>query len=114
MLYQKLPGMGVSYGGQNNSTPVSVLEWNARAYFNGPLRWTMDTETTPDQATISARTRIGFRYDLKTSTDLDFSAPPVNSLPGDGTWQTFGTWSTTDEPRRFWRMERREEAAGGL
>ena len=36
MLYQKLPGIGMSYKSQNKSTPVSVIEWNAYAYFNSP------------------------------------------------------------------------------
>jgi hypothetical protein len=113
MLYQKLPGMGMSYGSQNNSTPVSVVEWNARAYFNSPVRWVVDMQSTPGQATVSARTRIGFHYDLKTSTDLDFSAPPAVTLPGDGNWWEFGTWPM-DEARRFWRLERTEEATDDL
>lgn len=113
MLYQKLPGMGASYSGQNNSTPVSVVEWNARAYFNTPVRWTMDTVSNPGEATISAHTRIGYRYDLRTSTDLLFSDPLEVSLPGDGTWLNFGTWQT-DEARRFWRFERIEEPLDNL
>ena len=108
MLYQKLPGVGADYASQNHSTPVSVLEWNAHAYFNTPIRWLVDS-TTPGEATVYARTKTGFRYNLKTSTDLLFNAPPSVSLLGDGTWQNFGTW-LTDEPRRFWRMERTEEA----
>jgi hypothetical protein len=107
MLYQKLPGMGMDYGTQNDSTPVSVLEWNAYAYFNSPVRWLVDMESTPGQATVTARTRIGFRYDLRSSTDLDFSEPPAVSLPGDGAWWEFGTWPT-NETRRFWRMDRTE------
>ncbi len=113
MLYQKLPGLGMDYSGQNNSTPVFVAEWDARAYFNGPVEWAMDTETTPGEAAIIARTRTGFRYDLRTSTDLDFSAPPVTTLPGDGNWWDFGTWSM-DEPRRFWQIQRTEEATNEL
>jgi hypothetical protein len=109
MLYQKLPGQGMSYSTANNSTPVSVMEWNARAYFNGPVRWKMDTTSAPGEAVISAATRTGFRYDLKTSTNLDFSAPPASTHPGNGAWQEFGAWPM-DEPRRFWRMQRTEEA----
>jgi len=33
MLYQKMPGSGKRYTTQNKSTPVSVIEWNARKYF---------------------------------------------------------------------------------
>jgi hypothetical protein len=113
MLYQKLPGMGASYGGQNNSTQVAVVEWDAWAYFNGPIRWAVDMESTPGQARVAARTRIGFRYDLRTGSDLDFTAPPAVTLRGDGTWQDFGTWPM-DEARRFWRLERREEATDDL
>jgi hypothetical protein len=113
MLYQKLPGSGMSYSGQNNSTPVSVLEWNASAYFNHPIRWQVDTQSTPGQAKVLARTQIGFRYDLKTSTDLGFSAPPVVSGPGNGDWLDFGTWPM-NEPRRFWRIERVEETTNDL
>jgi hypothetical protein len=113
MLYQQLPGMGMSYTAWNNSTPVSVLEWDARAYFNSPLRWIVDTRTTPGQAMVSALTRTGFRHDLKVSTRLDFSAPPAASRPGDGTWQNFGSWPMT-EPRRFWQMESTEEATNDL
>lgn len=113
MLYQKLPGIGMSYGTKNNSTPVSVIEWNADAYFNGPVRWAVDMTSNPAEARVAARTRIGFRYDLKTSTDLDFSAPPAASVTGDGEWWNFGTWPI-NEPRRFWRLERVEEASGGL
>jgi hypothetical protein len=113
MLYQKLPGMGMSYSGQNNSTPVAVLEWNASAYFNGPIRWQVDTTGTPGQARVLARTQAGFRYALKTSTDLDFSAPPAVSGPGDGDWLDFGAWPI-NEPRRFWRMDRTEEATNDL
>ena len=113
MLYQKLPGMGTSYSAQNNSTPVSVLEWNASAYFNNPIRWQVDMKSTPGQAKVLARTQIGFCYDLKTSTDLDFSAPPAVSGPGNGDWLDFGTWPMND-PRRFWRLERVEEATNDL
>lgn len=113
MLYQKLPGMGMGYSGQNNSTPVAVLEWNASAYFNGPIRWQVDTTSTPGQARVLARTQVGFRYDLRTSTDLDFSAPSAVSGPGDGDWLDFGTWPI-NEPRRFWRMDRTEEATNEL
>ena len=91
----------------------TIFRRELAAYFNSPIRWVMDTATTPGQATLSARTRIGFRYDLKTSTDLLFSDPPVTTLPGDGSWQEFGTWPT-NEPRRFWRFERVEEATGDL
>lgn len=113
MLYQKLPGMGMSYSGQNHSTPVAVLEWNASAYFNSPTRWRVDTMSTPGQATVLARTKIGFRYDLRTSTDLDFSSPPVVSGSGDGDWLDFGSWPM-NEPRRFWRLERVEQATNEL
>lgn len=113
MLYQKLPGMGMSYGSQNNSTPVSVIEWDARAYFNGPIRLRMDTQSTPGQAAFSALTRIGFRHDLRTSTDLDFSAQPAVSLPGDGTWRDLGIWPM-NEAVRFWRLDSVEEATNNL
>ena len=113
LLYQNLPGSGASYTTQNNSTPVAVLEWNARAYFNGPIRWKVDAVTTPGQAAISASTRAGFRYDLRTSPDLDFSAPPATIRPGNGAWQDFATWQM-NEPRRFWRLERTEEATNDL
>jgi hypothetical protein len=113
MLYQKLPGMGMSYTALNNATPVEVMEWDARAYFDSPLRWVVDTRTTPGQAKISAITRVGFRHDLRTSTNLDFSAPPAASRPGDGAWQDFGTWPM-NEARRFWRMESTEEATNDL
>lgn len=113
MLYQQLPGSGSFYGGQANSSPVSVVEWNARAYFNSPIHWKMDTTSTPGQAAFSAPTRTGFRYNLRTSTDLDFSDPPAVSLPGEGTWMDFGAWPM-DEARRFWQMERIEEATDDL
>jgi hypothetical protein len=113
MLYQKLPGMGMSYTAWNNSTPVEVMEWDARAYFDSPLHWVVDTRTTPGQARISAITRVGFRHDLKTSAGFNFSAPPAISRPGNGAWQDFGTWPM-NEPRRFWRMESTEEATNDL
>jgi hypothetical protein len=113
MLYQKLPGMGTSYTSQNISTPVSVLEWDAHAYFNGTIQWTVDTTTTPNQAKVWAPAHLGFRYDLRTSSNLDFSAPPVRTIVGDGTMQNFGTWPM-NEPRRFWRIERTEEATNNL
>ena len=113
MLYQKLPGIGMDYSGQNNSTPVAVAEWDARAYFNDPIEWTMDTEATPGEAAIVANTKTGFRYDLRTSTDLHFSDPPVSSLAGDGNWWEFGSWPM-NESRRFWRMERVEKATNDL
>lgn len=113
MLYQKLPSPGISYVSSNNSTPVSVIEWDAHAYFNDPIHWELDTTTTPGQASISAPAYFGFRYDLRTSTDLDFSAPPVVTVPGDGFRREFGDWPM-NEPRRFWRLERVEEASGGL
>lgn len=115
MLYQQNqdPAIGLDYTARNNSTPVSVVQWDAHAYFNTPPLCHVDTATTPGQALISAPTRTGFRYDLKTSTDLDFSAPPAVTLPGDGTWQDFGTWPM-NEPRRFWRIEQTEEATDDL
>lgn len=113
MLYQKLPGMGMSYSTSNNSTPVSVLEWDAHSYFNSPLSWVVDTKTVPGEATVSALTKVGFRHYLKTSTNLDFSAAPVVSLPGDGSWQDLGTW-LTNEPKRFWRIESIEKSTNGL
>ena len=113
MLYQKLPSPGNSYVSSNNSTAVAVVEWDADSYFNGPIHWEMDITTTPGEASISAPIYSGFRYDLRTSTDLDFSASPAVTLPGDGTWWEFGTWPM-DESRRFWRLERIEEASGGL
>jgi hypothetical protein len=113
MLYQKLPGMGKSYSTSNNSTPVSVLEWDAHSYFNSPLTWVVDTQTVPGEATVSALTKVGFRHYLKTSTNLDFSAAPVHSLPGDGSWQDLGSWPT-NEPKRFWRIETIEESTNGL
>jgi len=113
MLYQKLPGMGMSYAWLNNSTPVAVAEWDVRAYFTGPIQWKVDTITTPGQAAILAPACTGFRYDLRTSTNLDFSAPPVETRTGDGTWQEFGAWPM-DEPRRFWQLQRTEEATNDL
>lgn len=113
MLYQKLPAMGMSYSSQNNSTPVSVLEWDAHAYFNSQIQWTLDTMTAPGQATVLAPAYAGFRYDLRTSNDLDFSAAPVETIVGDGTMQDFGSW-LMNEPRRFWRLERTEEATNDL
>jgi hypothetical protein len=113
MIYQKLPGMGMSYTAVNNSTPVSVITWDARAYFNSPIDWTIDTTRTPGQAIISARTHTGFHYDLRTSTNLDFSTPPAVTLPGDGTWRDLGTWPL-NEARRFWQLERREVATDEL
>jgi BNR repeat-containing family member len=113
MLYQKLPGMGMSYSSQNNSTPVSVMEWDAHAYFNSPGQLTLDTTTTPGQAKVLAPAYAGFRYDLRTSTSLDFSAPPVGTIDGDGTLRDFGNWPV-NEPRRFWRIERTEEATNGF
>lgn len=113
MLYQKLPGSGASYASTNNSTPLSVVEWDAHTYFNGPIRWDVDFTATPGHASISAPAYSGFRYDLSTSTDLDFNKPPAVTLPGDGFRRDFGTWPL-EEPRRFWRMERVEEASGGL
>ncbi|MCU0781587.1 MAG: BNR-4 repeat-containing protein, partial [Akkermansiaceae bacterium] len=113
MLYQKLPGMGAAYGDQNNSTPVSVVEWNARAYFNSPVRWSFDTTSVPGQATFSARTQVGFRYDLKSSTGLDFTGAPAATVRGDGQWHDFGNWPL-NELQRFWRLERVEEATGDL
>jgi hypothetical protein len=113
MLYQKLPGVGIDYGEQNNSTPVSIMEWNAKAYFHSPIRWSFDLKTTSGEAALSARTRTGFRYHLKTGTNLLFSDPPAVSLPGDGNWLEFGSWMM-NEPRRFWRFERIEAATNDL
>ena len=113
MLYQKLPSPGISYAMSNNSTPVSVVEWNAHAYFNDPVRWEVDFTATPGHVSISAPAHSGFRYDLRKSADLDFSAPPAASVTGDGRWWDFGTWSL-DGPRGFWRLDRIEEASGGL
>ena len=113
MLYQRLPGMGMNYSSFNHSTPVSVLAWNARAYFDSPVHWKIETTRTPGQAVISARTHPGFRYDLRSSTSLDFSAPPAVTLPGDGTWRNLGTWPM-NETRRFWRLERTEQASNEL
>lgn len=113
MLYQKLPGMGMSYSTSNNSTPVSVLVWDANSYFNAPLVHQVDTLTTVGEAKISAITRIGFRHALKTSSNLEFTADPVISLPGNGAWQDFGTWPM-NEPKRFWRFESIEESTNGL
>ncbi|BCX47820.1 neuraminidase [Haloferula helveola] len=113
IFYQKLPGMGASYSGQNLSTPVSVLEWDVEAYFGDPVHWKFDTSSVPGQAVISAPTRAGFRYDLRTSTDLLFTDPPAATLPGNGAWQEFGSWPL-NEGRRFWQLERVEEAANDL
>jgi hypothetical protein len=113
LLYQKLPGTGMSYSAQNNSTPVSVLEWDAYAYFKSPGQLTLDPTTTPGQTTVLAPAHAGFRYDLRTSSNLDFSAPPVKTLDGDGTFRNFGSWPM-DVPRRFWRLERTEEATNDL
>ena len=103
----------VSYGGQNHSTPVFVAEWDARACFNGPIDRDIDTSSTPGYATLRAPAHAGFRSDLRTSTDLDFSAPPIESHVGDSHWHDFSTWPM-DEPRRFWRLERVEEATDEL
>jgi len=113
MLYQKMPGMGESYSAQNNSTPVSVIEWNARTYFGNPDRLYLDVRTTPGVAALSVRTRIGFQYDLKTSTSLDFTEPPVSTVSGDNTRRTLGSW-LMDEPRRFWLLERSGQATNDL
>ena len=113
MLYQQLPGSGQDFETQNNSTPVAVLEWNARRYFNSPIRWALDLKSSPGQAKVSAQTRIGFRYELHTDTDLRFDTPPAAILPGDGSWKEFGTWQV-DEPRRYWRIQRSEESSNDL
>jgi hypothetical protein len=113
MLYQKLPGMGASYSAQNNSTPVSVVEWSARAYFGSPDRLNLDARTTPGQAILSARTRTGFRYDLKTGASLDFPEPPVSAVSGDNSRRSLGSWPM-NEPRRFWLLERAGEATNAL
>ena len=113
MLYQQLPGSGASYTAQNNATPVSVLEWNARRYFNDPVRLRIDRDAVPGGIAVSAETRVGFRYDLRTSTGLDFSAPPAASRQGSGSWQQFPAWPL-NEPNRFWRVERSEEPTDEL
>ena len=113
MLYQRLPGSGAAYTAQNNATPVSVLEWNARRYFSDPVRLSIDGVSMPGWMAVSAETRVGFRYDLKTSTGLDFSAPPAATRPGSGAWQQFPAWPM-NEPSRFWRVERSEQATDEL
>lgn len=113
MLYQRLPGMGASYSDQNNATPVSVVEWNARAYFCNRDILELDTVTTPGAAALSTRTRTGFRYNLKTGTSLEFSEPPVSEVSGDNSRRTLGSWPM-NEPRRFWLLERVGEATNEL
>jgi len=113
MLYQKLPGIGMSYSSQNNSTPVWVAEWDVRAYFNGPIHWDADPKSTPGHVSFVAQTHAGFRYSLRTNTHLDFLVPPVISLPGNGTTRNLGSW-LMDESRRYWRLERIEEASNEL
>ncbi len=113
MLYQRVPGMGASYTAQNNSTPVAVVEWNAQAYFNQRDTLRLDLRTTPGEAALSTRTRIGFQYDLKTNTALHFNAPTAITVTGDNSRQNLGSW-VVDEPRRFWLLKRKEQATNDL
>ena len=113
MLYQKLPGIGMDYSGQNHSTPVAVVEWDAHAYFNGPTDWVVDTHTSPGEASVVALTQVGFRYDLLTNTEVDFSVPPISTFAGDGRWHEFEV-RPMNEPMRFWTLQRTEEATNDL
>ena len=102
-----------SFTTQNNSSPVRLLEWVTRSYFNGPARIRLDPDSTPGFARVRVLGQPGFRYQLRTSTTLPIPASSPMSRLGSGSWLDFGTWPLSDV-RRFWQASRAEEATAGL
>ena len=108
MLYQKT---GAGY--QNLSSPVSVIEWDVRTYFNRAVESHVHFPRNSTNAHFWVNSQIGFQYDVFTATEVDgFSDEPIMTRHGDGDWHSDGTF--WNGPRRFWKIRRTEQPSNEL
>ena len=106
LFYQKLPGMGMSYSSQNNSTPVSVLEWNAASYFDHrPTLKISLTNATDTVLTWNAQP--GWFYQIQSGTNLT-AWENVAALPGTMGELNYTHTNSIGHFERYWRIEAHE------
>jgi hypothetical protein len=105
-LYQPSAGQGYAPPA-NNAARISVLEWNAEAYFN--QRPVAELSITPDGThhVISCHTEPSWSYRLWTSGSLD-DWQLVETRAGTGGRVDFTQPVNPQETRRFWRIQMRE------
>jgi hypothetical protein len=105
-IYQPSAGQGYTPPA-NTAARISVLEWDAKAYFATPREPSVAMIDGGSAARLAWPSDPSFTYRLYTSGDLD-SWTLVGSFPGTGNLIEVTHSVSPNEPKRFWRLERIE------
>jgi hypothetical protein len=108
IVYQASSGEGYSPP-TNNASQISVLEWNAAAYFNySPTLRLVITNQNHD-VLFTWDTQPGWGYEVQRSTDLT-SWSTVTTLAGVDAFAPIQYLQTNgvSGPKAFWRLQTKE------
>lgn len=105
-LHQPSAGKGYTPPA-NNASRVSVLEWDARAYFSSHPQPSVSFVNGGRDALITCPSQPSWSYHLWSSTGLD-EWQRIASLPGTGDPLEFLHPDGGLDPQRFWRIEYEE------
>ncbi|MEO5714834.1 MAG: BNR-4 repeat-containing protein [Luteolibacter sp.] len=105
-LYQSADGQGYT-SPANTASRISVLEWDAAAYFNQQPQPGVAFSADKTQITISCPSEPSWSYRLWSSTNMqDWTA--VETRVGTGAPLEFVQAANLGESKRFWRIEYKE------
>lgn len=105
-LYQASGGLGYT-APSNLAARISVLEWDAAAYFARPSQPLLAFAPNGTDTILSVPSEPSYSYRLWTTTDFaDWQI--VDTKVGTGASLTFTHTNGRADPRRFWRIEAAE------
>lgn len=105
-LYQPADGQGYT-SPANTASRISVLEWDAAAYFRNPHQPSISFSPDRTQVHITCPSEPSWSYRLWTSPDL-VNWTEVETRAGTGEPLDFLRAVPPGEGRRFWRIESSE------
>jgi hypothetical protein len=105
-LYQAADGQGYT-SPANTASRLSVLEWDAAAYFNQHPQPSVTFSADRTQVTLSCPSEPSWAYRLWSSTNLQDWAV-VETRVGTGQPLEFIQPANLGETRRFWKIEYKE------
>lgn len=105
-LYQASGGLGYT-APSNLAARISLLEWDAAAYFARPSQPLLAFAPNGTDTILSVPSEPSYSYRLWTTTDFaDWQI--VDTKVGTGASLTFTHTNGRADPRRFWRIEAAE------
>lgn len=105
-LYQPASGQGYT-APSNTASRISVLEWDAAAYFSHESQASLTMSEDRSQITINCPSQPSWGYRLWSSTNLTDWAE-VETRAGTGLPLVFTHTAAPGETQRFWRIQLKE------